>query len=84
MNLNNMTDAEILDNLEEITCRNIIEMRRPELLRIIAGEKAVDVIPQCNQRFILRRDGIIDVGYMHGGKTIMVTQRAIQVLEEAP
>ncbi len=61
---------------EERTFKNIIYMRRPHLIRILNGEKAVDVIPQSNQRRILRRDGVLELLYKHGGKTIQVTQRA--------
>ena len=62
--------------LEDRTFSNIIYMRRPELVRILSGEKAIDVIPQSNQRRILRRDGVLETLYKHGGKTIKVTQRA--------
>jgi len=70
--MNKLTQQE----MEDITFRNIIYMRRPELIRILNGENAVDVIPQSNQRRILRRDGVLETLYKHGGKTIKVTQRA--------
>jgi len=66
--------------LEERTFTNIIYMRRPELIRILNGEKAVDVIPQSNQRRILRRDGVLETLYKHGGKTIQVTRRAEEAI----
>ena len=82
INIKNMTDEEILANLPEITFQNIIDMRQPQLMRIMYGEKAVDIIPQCNQRRILRRDGILKQVYLHGGKTLIVTHKAQALLEE--
>ena len=68
--------------LVDITYRNIIETRREELLRIIAGEKAVDVIPTSNQRSKLKRDNVLKVVYMQGGKHIIVSDKARRLLEE--
>ena len=51
--------SKLQQELEDRTFSNIIYMRRPELVRILSGEKAIDVIPQSNQRRILRRDGVL-------------------------
>ncbi len=82
INVKNMTDEEILANLPEIIFQNILGMRKTNLLRIMNGENAVHVIPQSNQRRILRRDGVLEQKYLHGGKIILVTSRAKLLLEE--
>ena len=82
INVQTLTDEEIMDMLPEISFQNILQMRQTELLRIMDGERAVDVIPQCNQRRILRRDGILKQVYLHGGKTLIVTSKAQLLLEE--
>lgn len=80
--LEKMSKEELYIYLEDMTFRNILGMRQSELLRIMDGERAVHVIPQSNQRRILRRDGILKEMYLHGGKTLIVTQRAQLLLEE--
>jgi len=69
--------------LVDITYRNIIETRREELLRIMAGEKAVKVIPTSNQRSKLKRDNVLSVVYRQGGKCIVVSDKARRLLEES-
>ena len=41
---------QLEDMLEDLTFRNIVQWRRDELMRILDGEKVIDVIPQSNQR----------------------------------
>ena len=67
---------------EEQTFRNIIEHRTPELLRIASGENAVTVIPESNQRRKLRRDGVLMVRFGQGGKQVVLTEKALNMLEE--
>ena len=82
MNLEHLTNAELLLHSEEITFQNIIYMRQKELLRIADGEKAIKVIPKSNQRRKLQRDGVLMTVYKRGGKTIRLTPKALTMLEE--
>jgi len=81
--INDIMDEYYNDEyLVDITYRNMIHTRREELLRIMAGEKAVDVIPTSNQRSKLKRDNILEVVYHQGGKQIIVSDKARRLLEE--
>ena len=81
--INDIMDEYRDELLEEETYRNIVlYIRRESLLRIINGEKAVDVIPQSNQRSKLLRDKVLETYYKAGGKRIAVTDRARRLLEE--
>ena len=82
MELEKMSNPELNAYLKDMTFRNILHMRQSELLRIMDGERAIRVIPQSNQRRILRRDGVFKQVYLHGGKTLIVTQKAQSLLEE--
>lgn len=63
--------------LEEWTYENIVlHIRRDELMRIINGENAVNVIPVSNQRRKLIRDGVLVYLYGANGKYVTVTDRA--------
>jgi len=73
---------EELKFCEERTFRNIINWRKEELLRILDGEKPIDVIPQSNQRRKLNRDGVLVTTYKMAGRVINLTPRARTVLEE--
>ena len=84
IDLEKLTKQELYEALEEITFNNIVNWRRPELLRILDGERAIHVIPQSNQRHKLNRDGILEIIFRRGGKTVAVTSRAIRILEEEP
>ena len=72
---------EELELCETITFRNIINWRKEELLRILDGEKAIDVIPQSNQRRKLNRDGVLVTHYQMAGRIISLTPRAKLMLE---
>ena len=72
---------EELKWFEEKTFSNIINWRRPELLRILDGEKPIDVIPQSNQRRKLSRDGVLVTTYKMAGRVINLTPRARTMLE---
>ena len=80
--LEKLSKVELYEALEEITFNNIVHWRKPELLRILGGERAIHVIPQSNQRHKLNRDGILEIGFKRGGKTVSVSARAIRILEE--
>ena len=82
IDLEKLTKSELYEYLEDMTFHNIVVWRRPELMRIIDGEKAVHVIPKSNQRRKLNRDGILDIVYRRGGKSIVVSPRAVKLLEE--
>ena len=72
---------ELYDMLEEQTFRNIVLcIRKAELIRIIDGEPAIEVIPQSNQRSKLLRDGVLRMFYGNGGKQIIVSNRAKYLL----
>ena len=72
---------ELYDILEEQTFRNIVLcIRKEELIQIIKGDSAVDVIPQSNQRSKLLRDGVLEAYYGAGGKRIIVSNRAKHLL----
>ena len=78
--VNDLMD-ELYDMLEEQTFRNIVlYIRKAELLRIIDGEPAVEVIPQSNQRSKLLRDRVLETYYGSGGKRIIVSNRAKALL----
>ena len=77
-----MSKEELYKFCEERTFRNIINWRREEFMRILGGEKPVDVIPQSNQRRKLYRDGVLVTKYRMAGRIINLTPRAISMLEE--
>ena len=81
--LEKLSKEVLYDLLEEITFANIVNWRKEELLRIIGGEKAIDVIPQSNQRSKLNRDGVLNIVFNRGGKTIIVSPKAMRLLEES-
>jgi len=76
-----LTKSELYDYLEEQTFQNIIKWRRVELLRVIDGERVVNVFPQSNQRTKLLRDGVLTSSYGHGGKRLEVSWKARRMLE---
>ena len=82
ISLEKLSKSELYEALEEITFNNIVNWRREELLRILDGERAIHVIPQSNQRHKLNRDGILEIIFKRGGKTVVVSPRAIRILEE--
>ena len=82
IDLEKLTKSELYEYLEDMTFRNIIVWRRPELMRIVEGENAVQVIPKSNQRRKLNRDGVLNIVYKRGGKSIVVSPRAMKLLEE--
>ena len=84
ISLEKLSKSELYEALEEITFNNIVNWRREELLRILGGERAIHVIPQSNQRHKLNRDGILEIIFKRGGKTVVVSPRAIRILEEEP
>jgi len=80
--VNDLMDELSEEALEEQTFRNILNTRRYELVRIVNGERATEVIPQSNQRRKLRRDGVLEMLYGQGGRRIILTQEAVKALRE--
>ena len=70
------------DLLEELSFRNLVESFRPELLRVLAGERATKVIGSSNQRTMLKGHGVFMERYGYPGKEIVISPKARVLLEE--
>ena len=68
--------------LEELSFVNLVETFRPELLRMLKGERATKVFTSSNRRTKLLRHGVFEEHYRHPGKTIILSQKAKMLLEE--
>ena len=69
------------DLLEELSFRNLVESFRPELLRVLAGERATKVFDSSNQRIMLKGHGVFVARYGYPGKEIVISPKAQTLLE---
>ena len=67
--------------LEELSFRNLVESFRPELLRVLAGERATKVFDSSNQRTMLKGHGVFMSRYGYPGKQIVISPKAQTLLE---
>ena len=69
------------DEWREINFRNTVHFHRPELLRILQGERATTVIPEDNTRSGLRFKGVLEQHYGGNGKEIVISVKALRILK---
>lgn len=70
-------------NLEEQSFINLVNFFKPELERIMRGEKLTQVIPERSTRSTLHRHRVLSRGSsrgVYGGSVVSLTQRTIEVL----
>ena len=77
VNLETLSD----DEWREINFQNTVHFHRPELLRILSGERATRVIPEDNTRAGLRFKGVLEQHYGGNGKEIVISVKALRLLE---
>jgi len=80
--LEEATRDDLYDLLEELSFRNLVESFRPELLRVLAGERATQVIRSSNQRTMLKGHGVFIERYRFPGKKIVISPKAQTLLKE--
>ena len=68
------------DLLEELSFRNMVDTFRPELLRMLNGERATRVFKSSNQRTKLLRHGVFMEHYGYPGKEIVISPKAMGLL----
>lgn len=70
------------DLLEELSFRNLVDSFRPELLRVLGGERATEVFSSSHQRIMLKGHGVFLEHYGYPGKEIVISPKALTLLEE--
>ena len=80
--LKTLDEATRDDLLEELSFRNLVESFRPELLRILAGERATKVFNSSNRRTMLKGHGVFLERYGYPGKEIVISPKAQLLLED--
>jgi len=69
-------------SLESLSFKNLVNFYKPELLRVLNGERVSEVFSRFTRRRLARL-GLLCLVYRGGGRRLQVSEKVLKILERA-